>query len=233
MKKLLTLGLLCSLMVLQGCSVIMSMRGAAFETDISNTNPNKVSDPVKSEVFERVQSVVIADLTDGLEGYPDDNVLIYKAMITELELLLEESGQFRVVGADKFRSELRKINGPINPRLTPDYEMDAIFQKVGKSLGVHAVVSTGLEEPDNVQSMGNQLRYMKEVIIDGGLTVELEGSLEMIRTRKLETLYEQKSDIAWATGTSGLDTLPASRIREMMREMLQPMVTQMIEKHQG
>ena len=233
MKRLLTVGLLISLTLLQGCSVIMNMRGAAFETDISNKNPNKVAEPVMSEVFNNVQSVAIADLTDGLEGYPADNILVYKAMITELHLMLEESGQFRVVGPDEFRTELRKVNGPINPRLAADYEIDSIFQKVGKSLGVHAVVSVGLEETENVQSMGNQLRYMRQVIVDGGLTLELEGYLKLIRSRQLETLYEQRSDISWASGTTGLDTIPANRLRSMMRDMLKPMVSQMVDKHRG
>jgi len=233
MRKILCLGLIFSLLMLQGCGAIMSMRGAAFEAEITNTNPNKSMDPVKSEVFGQVQSIAIADMSDGLTDYPEDNVLLYKAMITELHNMLEESGQFRVVSPAEFRADLRDVNGPINPRITPDYEIDAIYREVGESLGVHAVVSAGLSEVGNATSMGNQLRYMGQILKDGGITVELEGELKMIRTRENEILYEQTSDVTWATGTSGLNSVPAAKLRGMMRGALKPMIDQMLRKHRG
>ncbi|ROQ47499.1 hypothetical protein EDB94_1215 [Marinobacter sp. 3-2] len=233
MKTFITIALLFSLLSLQGCGVIMSMRGAAFETDLQNVNPNKLEDPVRSDVFMQVQSVAVADLSDGLTDYPKDNVLMYQAMITELHNLLEESGKFRVVSPEEFRAELRKVNGPINPRITPDYEIDSIYHEVGQSLGVHAVVSAGLEEVGNVKGIDNQIRYMGQILKDGGLTIELEGVMKMIRSRKEEILYEQKSDVTWASGTSGLETISATKLRTMTREMLKPMVDQMLEKHSG
>ncbi len=233
MRKLITVGLLVSVLFLQGCSVIMNMRGMAFETEITNTNPNVLSNPVKSDVFTKIRSVVVADLSDGLTEYPEDNVLIYKAMVKELSILLEDSGQFRVISSDDFRSTLRELNGPLDPRITPDYEMEEIFQRVGKSLGAHAVVSAGLEERGEVKSVSNQLKYMGQIIKDGGLTIDLEGTLKLIRSRELETLYEQKSDIAWASGTGGLESTSAAELRAMMRKMLKPMVDQMLEKHRG
>jgi len=158
---------------------------------------------------------------------------MYKAMIKELSLLLEESEEFRVISPEEFRSALRELNGPLNPRLTTEYELDTIFQKVGKSLGAHAVVYAGLQEKGEVKSISNQLRYMGQIIKDGGITIDLEGTLRVIRSRELETLYEQKSEVTWATGTSGLENTSATELRVMMRKLLKPMVDQMIEKHRG
>ncbi|MGM0767897.1 MAG: hypothetical protein ACQEV6_07725 [Pseudomonadota bacterium] len=233
MKKLSAAVVLISMMFLQGCGAIMSMRGAAFETQITNTNPNTLASPVKSDIFVQVQSVAIADLSDGLTEYPSDNVVMYKAMLQELRVLLEESGQFRVVGPDEFRAKLRAVNGPLDPRVAPDYEIDAVFQKVGKALGVHGIVSMGLEEKGQTESISNQIRYMGQIIKDGGLTIDLEGTLKLIRSRELETLYEQKSDVAWASGTGGLESTSAAALRKMMRDLLKPMVDQMVEKHRG
>jgi len=233
MKILITVALLLSLLSLQGCGAIMSMRGAAFETDIQNVNPNKLEDPVRSDVFMQVQSLAVADLSDGLVDYPKDNVLMYQAMITELHKLLEDSGKFRVVSPEEFRAELRKVNGPINPRLTPSDEIESIYHEVGQSLGVHAVLSAGLEEVGNVKGIDSQIRYMGQILKNGGITIELEGVMKMIRSRKEEILYEQRSDVTWASGTSGLETIPATKLRSMTREMLKPMVDQMLEKHSG
>src|SRR5690554_257916 len=233
MKILITVALLLSLLSLQGCGAIMSMRGAAFETDIQNVNPNKLEDPVRSDVFMQVQSLAVADLSDGLVDYPKDNVLMYQAMITELHKLLEDSGKFRVVSPEEFRAELRKVNDPINPRLTPSDEIESIYHEVGQSLGVHAVLSAGLEEVGNVKGIDSQIRYMGQILKNGGITIELEGVMKMIRSRKEEILYEQRSDVTWASGTSGLETIPATKLRSMTREMLKPMVDQMLEKHSG
>lgn len=233
MKKLSATVVLLSILFLQGCGAIMSMRGAAFETQITNTNPNTITNPVKSDIFVQVQSIAIADLSDGLTEYPRDNVVMYKAMLQELKVLLEDSGEFRVIGPDEFRAKLRVVNGPLDPRVTPDYEMEAVFQKVGKALNVHGIVSMGLEEKGQIKSLSNQIKYMGQIIKDGGLTVDLEGTLKLIRSRELETLYEQKSDVAWASGTGGLESTSAAELRTMMRNMLKPMVDQMVHKHRG
>jgi len=76
------------LIILQGCGAVLEMRGAAVETGIVNVKPNLDEQAKKSDVFNRVNAIAVADISESLEGYPQDNILIYRAMTSELFSLL-------------------------------------------------------------------------------------------------------------------------------------------------
>jgi len=119
----------------------------------------------------------------------------------------------------------------IDPRTMTDSEIDLAFQSVGKALNVHAVVVAGMDTEGNQTSMGKQFKYIGQIIKSGGITIDLKGELYVLRTRELETLWSQTSDLQWTSGSQGIQTLDTSRLREMMRDVLKPMVSELVSDH--
>ena len=229
MKKSMVIAIALSALTLQGCGTVMNMRADAALFDMQNIETTLDTQPVKSAVYTNVRSIVVADISDELgEYYPKDNKRLYRAAVAELELMLKETGKFKVLSKKSFRDKLAALDLEIDPTIDDDDELNKNYAKVGKALNAHAVVSFGLEAP-GATSLSNQAKYMGQLIIDGGITIMMFASVDFVRSKTGEVLWSQRSKVGWATGTQGLATTKNSALRKKLRVILKPLVDQAVK----
>jgi len=229
MKKLMVVAIALSTLILQGCGTVIQMRGDAALFDMQNIETTLDTQPVKSAVYANVKSIVVADISDELgEYYPKDNKRLYRAAVAELELMLKESGKFKVLPKKSFRDKLAALNLEIDPTIDDDDELNKSYARVGKALNAHAVVSFGFEAP-GATSLSNQAKYMGQLIIDGGITITMITSVDFVRSKTGEVLWSQRSKVGWATGTQGLATTKNRVLRKKLRVILKPLVDQAVK----
>ena len=228
-KKQIVIACLLSTLSLQGCGVVTSIRADAAAFDIYNTEITIDEEPVKSPVYKKIKSVAIADLSDEFGSYyPEDNKRLYRAAIMELEVMLKETGKFRVIPRKNFRNKLAALGLDIDVTTDDDEELNISYAKVGKALNAHAVVSFGFEAP-NATSISNQAKYMGQMLVNGAMTVTMFTNVDFLRSKTGEVLWSQKNKVAWVTGTQGLKTTKNSVLRKKLRAVLKPIVDQAVE----
>ena len=221
-KLLITLVAVTSL---SGCGTLVAMRGDAAEFDFVATESNTEATPIKSARFNTVNTIVVADFSRQMGSeFPADNKRLYKAAVKELELLLNETSKFKVLPAKAFRSKLQELDIELDLTSSEDEELQAQFAEVGKALGTHAVVSFDLEAVGNVTSFSNQLKGMKQLIIDGNLQIDMVAGVGFLASKDGALLWQQKSNVQWITGSQGLKTTANKELRSKLRNALAPMV---------
>ncbi|MEZ9699022.1 hypothetical protein AB4455_07320 [Vibrio sp. 10N.261.46.E12] len=235
LKKLacttLAMGILAS--SLSGCGTVVAMRAGSTQFDLQTqaAAQNLEAHPVKNPVFHRVQTVTVANYIDLMDQWPDDNKRIYKVMVKQVEKALEESGEFKVVSNDKFRKEIERQDPSIDLETDDGEELNNVLAGVGKAVGAHAVISLDLEAEENVTSMGNQLTYMKDVIVSGEVRLPMELSLSAIRSKTGEVVYRQAKMVDWVSGSSGLQNTKTKRLNKVIKTAVEPMVVEMANSH--
>ena len=217
---------------LTGCGMIIAMRGDAAQFDLQTieAKQNLDSSPVKSNVFHNVTTVTVADYSDYLEGYPEDNIRAYKTIIKQVEKRLKNSGKYKVVSSKNFQKAIKREGFDLDISIDSAQEVESVLAKVGKSMGVHGVITIDLEQDDNVSSMGNQISYMKQLVIDGEIRLEMELKVTMLRAKTGEVLYSQANMVNWITGTSGLGNTKQIRLDKVVSSATDPLVDGMIGK---
>tara|TARA_R110001592_G_scaffold304053_2_gene576370 strand:- start:2051 stop:2755 length:705 start_codon:yes stop_codon:yes gene_type:complete len=217
---------------LTGCGTIIAMRGDAAQFDLQTieAKQNLDSSPVKSNVFHNVTTVTVADYSDYLEGYPEDNIRAYKTIIKQVEKRLKNSGKYKVVSSKNFQKAIKREGFDLDISIDSAQEVESVLAKVGKSMGVHGVITIDLEQDDNVSSMGNQISYMKQLVIDGEIRLEMELKVTMLRAKTGEVLYSQANMVNWITGTSGLGNTKQIRLDKVVSSATDPLVDGMIGK---
>ena len=233
MKKIVKIVMISFLSIsLTGCGTIIAMRGDATQFDLQTieTKQNLDSDPIKSNVFHNVTTVTVADYSDYLEGYPEDNIRAYKTMVKQVEKRLKKSGKYKVVSSKSFQKAIKSEGFDLDISIDTPKEVETVLAKVGKSMGVHGVITIDIEQDDNVTSMGNQLTYMKQLVIDGEIRLEMELKVTMLRAKTGEALYSQANMVNWVTGTSGLSTTKQTRLEKVISSATDPLVDGMINK---
>jgi len=214
---------------LSGCGAIIEMRAGAAEFDMQNIQSNLEDSAVKSPVFQKVSSIAVADFSSQLgEDYPTDNKRLYRAIVSELSKLLVESGQFKVATNDEFTKALEKSGLILDIAAADEEELESGLARVGKQMGVHGVVSFGLDTVGNAASMGNQMSAVGDLLVSGHIEVAMEADLKMLRSKNSETLWKQRSEFSWISGSNGLTTTKNADLRKKVQNLLKPMVDQMI-----
>jgi len=217
---------------LSGCGAIINMRTQATQFDLQPiTKENLEEQPVKNKVFHKVKSVTIANYIDYMDDFPKDNKRIYKVMIKSIQKTLEESGEFKVVSADKFRDELKRQNPSLDLLTDESEELHEVIASISRGLGVHAVIDFDLEEEDNISSMQNQFTMMGDIIASGEIRLPMEMRLYAIRSKTGEAIYSQAQMIDWVSGTSGLQNTKTARLNEVVNKMIEPMVNDLVTSH--
>jgi len=228
MKKTL-LASLIAISTLSGCGTIVGMRADAAKFDFKTTQANTITQPVKSDVFKGIKSVVIADISSqmGVE-YPADNKRLYKAAIKELETLIRNTGKYRVISAKAFRKEIITMDVEFDLMVVDEEELESQLAMLGKSLGAGAVVNFGLEASGDMTSLGSQFKGMGQLLIDGSLTVDMVAGVDFISSKNGNLLWEQKSNVQWVTGTQGLKTTSNTELRKKLALSLQPIINSVL-----
>ena len=231
MKKLILLLVVISLMgSLTSC---MRLRAASAQFNIQTTQGHLDAFPVKSPVYKQVQSVVVADFSPRLGSeYSSDNKRLYKAAILELESLLRKNSSFHVVSASVFKDRLLEINAVEHLSILTEEELHEELARVGKSLGAHGVITIGFNA-DGATNLGNQFKYMGQLVVKGAISIPMTASLDVVRSRTAETVWSQESSVAVTTGTNGTKNTPIKDIRQHLRTVLEPLVRQAIENHRS
>ncbi len=224
-QTLIIAGVLTSM--LTGCGVVTQARSSAtqFDLRVQEESQNLDKKPVKSDVFNKVKTIVVADYVDYLEGYPADNIRVYKVMVKQLEKSLERSGKYKVISSSKFRDEIKRQDQDIDLTVDSSEDIEESMAIVGKALTVHGVVAIDMDtEGENISSLSNQATQMSQLIVDGEIRLPMEIKLVMVRTRTSEVLYSQSSIVDWVTGTSGLSTTKSSRLTKIVSSVVDPLV---------
>jgi hypothetical protein len=213
--------------MLTGCGAVMQARSSAtqFDLQVQEESQNLDKKPVKSDVFNKVKTIVVADYVDYLEGFPADNIRVYKVMVKQLEKSLERSGKYKVISSSKFRDEIKRQDQDIDLTVDSSEDIEESMAIVGKALTVHGVVAIDIDtEGENISSLSNQATQMSQLIVDGEIRLPMEIKLVMVRTRTSEVLYSQSSIVDWVTGTSGLSTTKSSRLTKIVSSVVDPLV---------
>lgn len=224
-QTLIIAGVLTSM--LTGCGAVMQDRSSAtqFDLQVQEESQNLDKKPVKSDVFNKVKTIVVADYVDYLEGFPADNIRVYKVMVKQLEKSLERSGKYKVISSSKFRDEIKRQDQDIDLTVDSSEDIEESMALVGKALTVHGVVAIDIDtEGENISSLSNQATQMSQLIVDGEIRLPMEIKLVMVRTRTSEVLYSQSSIVDWVTGTSGLSTTKSSRLTKIVSSVVDPLV---------
>ncbi|PSU50133.1 hypothetical protein C9J12_05170 [Photobacterium frigidiphilum] len=224
-QTLIIAGVLTSM--LTGCGAVMQDRSSAtqFDLQVQEESQNLDKKPVKSDVFNKVKTIVVADYVDYLEGFPADNIRVYKVMVKQLEKSLERSGKYKVISSSKFRDEIKRQDQDIDLTVDSSEDIEESMAIVGKALTVHGVVAIDIDtEGENISSLSNQATQMSQLIVDGEIRLPMEIKLVMVRTRTSEVLYSQSSIVDWVTGTSGLSTTKSSRLTKIVSSVVDPLV---------
>ncbi len=224
-QTLIIAGVLTSM--LTGCGAVMQDRSSAtqFDLRVQEESQNLDKKPVKSDVFNKVKTIVVADYVDYLEGFPADNIRVYKVMVKQLEKSLERSGKYKVISSSKFRDEIKRQDQDIDLTVDSSEDIEESMAIVGKALTVHGVVAIDIDtEGENISSLSNQATQMSQLIVDGEIRLPMEIKLVMVRTRTSEVLYSQSSIVDWVTGTSGLSTTKSSRLTKIVSSVVDPLV---------
>jgi len=224
MKKILLASLL-AISTLSGCGTIVGMRADAAKFDFKTTQANIIAQPLKAGSFKNIKSVVIADISSqmGFE-YPADNKRLYKSAIKELEILLRNTGKYKVISAKAFRKKMIEMDVELDLMIIDEEELESELAKLGKSLGAGAVVSFGLETAGDVTSLGSQFSGMGQLLMDGALTINMIAGVGFISSKNGSLLWEQKSNVQWVTGTQGLKTTSNTELRKKLSLSLLPIV---------
>lgn len=230
-SKAVVVGLLAS--TLSGCGSIIAMRAGSTQFDLQphEAQQKLEAQPVKDGVFHKVQSVTVANYIDLMDQWPEDNKRIYKVMVKQLEKSLEESGEFKVITNEKFRKEILRQDPFIDLETDDVEELYGVLASVGKGIGAHAVIALELDQEDNVTSMGNQLNYMKDVLVSGEVRLPMEMSLKAVRSKTGAVVYTQSKMVDWVSGTAGLENTKTKRLNQVVQKAVKPMVVDMVEAH--
>lgn len=219
--------------LLSGCGAIIGMRAGSAQFDLAEIPDRQLieSDPVSSPVFHRVQSVAVANVSELLEGYPEDNIRLYKAMTKQLEKSLTSTSKYRVITATQFKRALEENKVDLDYSSADEEEIAEALAFVTRKLGAHAYVSLNLDsESDNVNSYSEQMSYTKQVLLDGEIRIPMELSLQLVRAKTSETLYKQASYVNWVSGTQGLKTTKSARLNSIVKQAVDPLIKDMTSR---
>jgi len=221
-KILITLVVIANL---SGCGTLVGMRADAAKFDFVATKSNTETTPIKSDRFNTVKTIVVADFSRQMGSeYPADNKRLYKAAVKEIELLLSETGRFKVLPITEYRKKLVELDIDLDLTTIDEEELRESLSSVGKALDTHAVVSFSLETVGDVTSMSSQFKGMGQLLMDGALTLNMITGIEFLASKDSEVLWNQKSDVQWKTGTQGLKTTTNKELRTKLRVALAPML---------
>ncbi len=231
MKRIFTVLALVS--ILSGCSVAMQMNSASTKFDFKPIEGQQLteSEAVKSPVFNKVKSVVVVSLDDYLDGYPEENIKMYKVLNKQLERRLESSGQYKVISGRVFREAMEDLELEVDLQLDTDEEKNNAYAKAARKLKTHGFVYINVDSvDDNSMSFSNQLKGMASLITDGSVSVPMKLSLEMGRARTSELLYSQSSQYEFVTGSQGMNNSKVQELNAIFGEALQPLVNDMLNQ---
>jgi uncharacterized protein YceK len=228
MKKILLASLL-AISTLSGCGTIVGMRADAAKFDFKTTQENIIAQPLKADSFKNIKSVVIADISSQMGSeYPADNKRLYKSAIKELEVLLRNTGKYKIISAKAFRKKMIEMDVELDLMIIDEKELESELAKLGKSLGAGAVVSFGLETAGDVTSLGSQFSGMGQLLMDGALTIDMIAGVDFISSKNGSLLWQQKSNVQWITGTQGLKTTSNTELRKKLSRSLFPIVNSIV-----
>ncbi|MEZ9718607.1 hypothetical protein AB4234_16170 [Vibrio cyclitrophicus] len=231
MKRILIAFALVS--TLSGCGVLMQMNSASTKFDFKPVEGQQLIEDkaVKSPVFKQVKSIAVVSLDDYLEGYPDENIKMYKTLNKQLETQLKSSGKYKVISGRDFREAMEDLDLELDLQLDTDEEKNSMYAQAARKLKVHGFVHIGFDNvDDNPMSFDNQLKGMASLVTDGSISVPMALSLEMGRARTGETLYLQSSQYNWVTGTQGMNNTKAKELNSISAKALQPLVNDMLNQ---
>ncbi|HHY0527485.1 TPA: hypothetical protein ACVU4L_004185 [Vibrio parahaemolyticus] len=230
-KKLLIATLLASTMSLTGCGALIGMQASSGQFAMTRVTPLTEVEPVKSDVFKHVQSVGIVYYVDKLKdsgNYPEDNIAIYKLMAKYTQKNVESIKKFKVIDRNTFENALNKVAPDLDIFAADPEEYNEAMAKVGRYLGVHALIDLQLEEAHgNITSVSNQLVMAKDLIVHGSARIPMNLTLKMIRSRNGEELYSQNDLINWEMGTSGLANMSQKDLHKAVNNAVKPLVEDM------
>lgn len=209
---------------LSGCGTVIGMRGDAAKFDFVATQSNTEKTPVKSDRFNSVKTVVVADMSSQMGSeFPADNIRLYKAAVKEIEWLLNESGSFNVLPAKEFRKKMVELDVELDLTTSDEEELQEKLASIGQAIGTHAVVSFSLEAIGDVTSMSSQFKGMRQLIMDGSISFDMNAGIGFIASKDGEVLWQQTSVVQWVTGSQGLKTTSNKELRNKLRAVLEPM----------
>jgi curli biogenesis system outer membrane secretion channel CsgG len=216
-----------------GCSTVVNMRAGATKFDLTTVQETVEENAVKSPIFKQVKSITVADFSDYMDEFPNDNRRLYRSLVKELSTMLEETGEFKVISSSAFKDTLDELDLDIDLTNSDEEEMEEQIAKVGKAMGTHGVVYIDLDTIGNETSFGNQMKYMGQLITDGSIQIDMEARMNMVRSLKSEVLWSQMSKVQWISGSNGLETTKSRELKEIVRKTLTPLVNQIVSDHKA
>jgi hypothetical protein len=180
-----------------GCSTVVNMRAGSTKFDLTTVQEKIEENPVKSPIFNQVKRITVADFSDQMTEFPEDNRRLYRSLVKELSAMLEESGEYNVISSKDFKDTLDELDLDVDMTISDSEELEERMTEVGRAMGVQGVVYIGLDAIGNETSFGNQMKYMGQLIADGSIKIDMEARLNMVRTRKSEVLWSQMNKVEW------------------------------------
>lgn len=202
---------------LSGCGSMQKNNGPL---SLTTTKTLTEANPVKSTVFNRVQSIAVVYYGNTVEnaGYSEHVRSVYNLMTKAAQEQITAAKKFKVIDRIAFEKVLNQVAPDFNVFTATEPEVRETFIKAGHKLGVHGIIDLRLSPMDNTPaSIREQFKSMETVSAPMNLT------LTMYRTRISQKLYQQNDVVNYTQGT-----ISQSHTANMVNMAIKPLIDDMI-----
>jgi hypothetical protein len=211
-----TIALIFLLVYMGGCAMTPTIPTAST-SDFDNSNPLRIS----KEEANRVKVITITTFPLYNAMVPPPMMTSMRATANPVAMLTEsigEKGRFQVIPSSEFRKKLAESHETFDQTLT-QAEVEAIAQRVGKSLGADAViiVEMGTQQAGPTRGMG---------ALGPAFQAGYTGTATQTQTVKMYVVSTDSNKVIWQQSLKRNVTqaIDGSQSDEVMKSVISPLV---------
>lgn len=212
---------------LSGCETMGNHTELKMKTSAALTE----SFPVKSPVFNKVESAVVADYSNLINEkmYSADVLSIYQLMTQAVELQLDAAKLYKMSDRAAFIQAFHDVAPDVNVLTATNTELSKHFRNIRRKLGVHAVVDVRLTKTKQVPTdLASQLNTLDEMIDDHVKNKPMNLTITMYRTKTGEVLYQQTDTIHLDISSQGMRDVAHERLVDEVNRAIEPIINDMV-----
>ncbi len=208
-----------------GCGALVSMNAQSTKFDLRTTTPVDAEPDVFSPVTRSVKKIAIVDWSDLMVGqYPADNIRVYKSIVRNLELQLQNEG-YKTVSAKKFRQALKASDFDLSLVNAEDYEIEEVVSAISRKVGAHAGAYIAIDTIGNHSSLSNQFSNMGKLITSGTIAIDMSMDLKLIRAKKPEVIFATTGkQVEWISGSNGTKLTKSKELNMITNREIKPLI---------